>query len=144
MTLCLLMDKDMMLGDVLKRVGDRKGKILEKDCYAFKVFHESPTNTRTANRQIANTADVVHYKAMHNLSVLNMNTEVCNLPTLELHLFEKRARKAHVEEQKWKFRTMEGLKGALEQEEASGKEEVKKDYEYMYNSYTGTDYTVGL
>ena len=72
MTLCLMMEKNKVLGDVLKRVADRKGEFLEKNAFIFKPFNDSfGIHGLKPNNQVGNPDESAQYKAMHNLSGQN-------------------------------------------------------------------------
>lgn len=144
MTLCLMMEKNKVLGDVLKRVADRKGEFLEKNAFIFKPFNDSfGIHGLKPNNQVGNPDESAQYKAMHNLSVFDMNTEVKNLPTLELQLSERIPGKARSKklDKKIKKNTALGPYMDIEQKEKHN-EEIKKDYEYLYNKYSATSYNV--
>lgn len=145
MTLCLMMNKNTKLSDVLDKVLENKIKYSSKDRLAFKTYVNSSNETRSmSERSRIDYKKLLEYKTTNNVNLFDMNTEIRNLPTFDLELTEIILDKVRIgrSEQNAKSLTMPGPYLETELKVYKSEEESKKDYEYLYNRLSASSYDV--
>lgn len=87
MVRCLILDKNTRLQEVFSRVMKDGGEWPPKGQYAFKAYDSSSRKAKnTSGNCTAEADELLEYKAMSNVNIFDMNTEIRNLPCFELEL----------------------------------------------------------
>ena len=144
MLVSLLVDKNVELTEVLKKIGERKGEHLSENLYVFKPYIKPKQSSTFTVNDKKSINEVIELNDINNLNVFDMNTKVCNLHTLELELMERVDGKSRIKKSERRLNT-KTVSGPYIEENIGLThliEENKKDYEYLFNDITASKYRV--
>ena len=98
--LCLMIDKNMKLGNVFEQIGSIMKENYPMQSFVFKPYQ---SYSGTSNMITNDSLMMEEFKQITNASFFDMNTEFRNLNTLNLELVERNPRKARRNRSELKF-----------------------------------------